>query len=187
MSNHIFISYSKKDSKFAHKFADDLSAAGHMVWIDRSLQVGDDWEKTIERELENAQEVIVILSKKTIASKWVQHEGSIAYGLKKTIFPILLDTLPPNDLLLWSAKFQYHNFVGVDSQVAFDALNAILTPPNPIQDLLDQQVNPYQQAGALMSEAVLGVIEEAAETFEINGEAVELIQASVEKRQQELS
>ena len=187
MSNHIFISYSKKDSQFAHKLADDLNAAGHKIWIDRSLQVGDDWEKTIEQELENAQEVIVILSKNSIASKWVQHEGSIAYGLKKTIFPVLLDTLPPDDLPLWSAKFQYHNFVGVNYQIAFDALNTILTPPNPIQDLLDQQVNAYKQTGALMSEAILGVIEESQDTLEFNEEAEKLIQASLEKRQQELS
>ena len=90
MKNRIFISYSKKDSEFAHKFADDLIAAGHKIWVDRSLQVGDEWEKTIEAALENAQEVIVILSKNAINSKWVQHEGSIAYGLKKTMCPVLL-------------------------------------------------------------------------------------------------
>ncbi len=187
MKNTIFISYSKKDREFAHKFADDLIAAGHKVWIDRSLQVGDDWEKTIEAALENAQEVIVVLSQNSIHSKWVQHEGSIAYGLKKTIFPVLLDALNPEDLPIWTAKFQYHNFVGVEYQKAFDVLNAILTPPNPIQDLLDQQVNAFRQTGALMSDAVLGVIEEAQDNLDINKDAENLIQTSLKKREEELS
>ena len=51
MSKHdIFISYSKKDSEFAIKLADDLIGEGHKVWIDRSLQVGEDWEQTIENK-----------------------------------------------------------------------------------------------------------------------------------------
>jgi len=37
MTDHIFISYSKKDSDFAHKLADDLEAAGFKIWIDRSI------------------------------------------------------------------------------------------------------------------------------------------------------
>ena len=50
MARHIFISYSKKDSEFALKLADDLVNTGHKVWIDRSLQVGEDWEETIEKK-----------------------------------------------------------------------------------------------------------------------------------------
>ena len=54
MTEQIFISYSKKDSDFAHKLADDLEAAGFEVWIDRSLQVGEDWEHMIGKRLEDA-------------------------------------------------------------------------------------------------------------------------------------
>ena len=71
-SRHIFISYSKKDSDFAHKLADDLAAAGFNIWIDRSLQVGEDWEDTIESQIRGANEVIVILSPNAVSSKWVR-------------------------------------------------------------------------------------------------------------------
>ena len=95
MTKEIFISYSKKDKDFAWKLADDLVSTGHKVWIDRSLQVGEDWKQTIEKKLEEADEVIVVLSANATASKWVQHEGSIAYGLKKRMYPVLIEDLPP--------------------------------------------------------------------------------------------
>ncbi|MGD8404433.1 MAG: TIR domain-containing protein, partial [Anaerolineales bacterium] len=178
MTSQIFISYSKKDKDFAWKLADDLVNAGHKVWIDRSLQVGEDWEQTIEKKLEGADEVIVILSSNSIASKWVQHEGSIAYGLKKQMYPVLIEELSVDELPLWMSKFQYHSFIDVDYEPAFEALNAILTPPNPIQDLLDQQVGAYQQTGNLMGAAILQVIEEARDTLRINEAAEELIEKS---------
>ncbi|MFN2234816.1 MAG: toll/interleukin-1 receptor domain-containing protein [Anaerolineales bacterium] len=43
MTEQIFISYSKKDSDFAHKLADDLEAAGFKTWIDKSIGGGDLW------------------------------------------------------------------------------------------------------------------------------------------------
>jgi len=179
MSKHdIFISYSKKDSEFAIKLADDLIGEGHKVWIDRSLQVGEDWEQTIENKLEEASEVIVILSSSAIASKWVQHEGSIAYGLKKQMYPVLIEELSPGDLPIWVGKYQYHSFLGIDYVGAFQSLSAILTPPNLFQELLDQQVNAYHQTGELMGEAILRVIEENKDILAITSEASELIKKS---------
>lgn len=138
MAEHIFISYSKKDSNFAIKLADDLVSAGHKVWIDRSLQVGEDWADTIEDNLAKASGVIVVLSSNSIASDWVQHEGSIAYGQKKPMYPLLISELPVEDLPIWAGKFQYHNFVDADYQATFDSLINVLAPAkNPIQILFN--------------------------------------------------
>ena len=46
----------------------------------------------------------------------------------------------------------------------------------------DQQVNAYRQTGALMSKAVLGVVEEARENLTMSEEAEELFSASLQKR-----
>ena len=178
MTSQIFISYSKKDKDFAWKLADDLVNAGHKVWIDRSLQVGEDWKQSIEKKLEEADEVIVVLSSNATASKWVQHEGSIAYGLKKQMYPVLIEELPVDELPIWMSDFQYHSFVNVDYESAFEAFNAILMPPNPVQDLLDQQVNVYRQTGEIMGAAILQVIEDARNTLRIDEAAEELIEKS---------
>jgi HD-GYP domain-containing protein (c-di-GMP phosphodiesterase class II) len=90
-------------------------------------------------------------------------------------------SLPP-----WLEEYQWIDFVEKPYHVALEALVAILTPPNPIQDLLDQQVQAYLQTGELIGEAILRVIDEARETLEINEEAKELIEKSltvIEERQ----
>ena len=187
MTDQIFISYSKKDSDFAHKLADDLITAGFKIWIDRSLQVGEDWEDTIESQIRGANDVIVILSPNAVSSKWVQHEGSIAYGLDKQMYPVLMEDIKTEDHPLWAKKYQYHSFVGKDYQTAFDALVAALTPPNPIQDLLDQQVQAYEQTGELIGEAILRVIDENRETLMITAETKEILEQSqkaIEEREQ---
>ncbi len=150
MANLIFISYSKKDRDFAWKLADDLVNAGHNIWIDRSLEVGEDWEQTIEKNLAESDEVIVILSSNAIASKWVQHEGSIAYGLKKKIYPVLIEEILDEDLPIWAGKFQYHSFVNVDYGPAFDAFKSALTPQDPIREMLDRKHDDYEANMLLM-------------------------------------
>lgn len=159
MARHIFISYSKKDSEFAHKLADDLIASGHKVWIDRSLQVGEDWEGMIEQQIQDAQEVIVVLSEKSLISQWVLHEGSMAYALKKAIYPLIIDEYAQNNLPIWAQKTQFHSFINSGYEESFQLLNKALIPPNIYQDLLDQQVVTYKETGDLLGDALLGVIE----------------------------
>ena len=45
MSKHIFISYSKKDSDFAWKLAEDLEKRGFKIWIDRAISGGEEWRQ----------------------------------------------------------------------------------------------------------------------------------------------
>ena len=83
MPNRIFISYSKKDKDFAYRLVDDLESQDFKVWIDRAIGGGEAWRKSIDDNLRAADEVIIILSKNAIESKWVNHESSMAVGLKK--------------------------------------------------------------------------------------------------------
>ncbi len=89
MTDQIFISYSKKDSDFAHRLAGDLEAAGFITWLDRqSIRGGKEWRKAIEEGLISADAVVVVLSNSAIESPWVNHEGSLAVGREKHIIPV---------------------------------------------------------------------------------------------------
>ena len=72
MTGKIFISYSKKDKSLAWKLEDDLLNAGHKVWINNSLQEGEDRKRIIEKNLEEANEIIVLSSSNAIASNQCQ-------------------------------------------------------------------------------------------------------------------
>ena len=130
MTEQIFISYSKKDRAFAHKLADDLGAAGFKIWIDRSIGGGEDWRETIEENLKNSGEVIIIVSPNSMASEWVMHEGSAAYAWGKKIYPILIapvDSLPP-----WLEKYQWIDFVDTSHNPQVHWMSYV--PINPFLD-----------------------------------------------------
>jgi hypothetical protein len=174
MTEQIFISYSKKDSDFAHKLADDLSAVGFRIWIDRSIGGGELWRETIEKNLKASGEVVIVVSPNSMSSEWVKHEGSLAYGWEKQLYPILIE--PVGNLPPWLEEYQWIDFINLPYKTAVNALISALTPPNPVQDLLNQQVQVYQQTGELIGEAILRVVDEARETLVINDEAKELIE-----------
>ena len=181
MSEHIFISYSKKDSDFALKLADDLIAAGFKIWIDRSIEAGEQWRDTINKNLQAASDVIVVLSPNAIASRWVQHEGSMAYAWGKKIYSMMMTKVPDSDLPIWMEEFQYIDFVNTPYEVSLERLKKTLTPRNLIQELLDQQVYAYEQTNELIGESLLAVIEEERDRLTISDQAEELIEKSTSR------
>jgi len=87
----VFISYSHRDFKYAHRLADELKSHHIDVWIDDRIDYGDQWPRTIQENLAACQTFIVIMSTNAFNSMWVQNEVSYAQATHKTIFPLLLD------------------------------------------------------------------------------------------------
>ena len=70
-----FISYSREDSEFALRLAQDLKAAGANVWLDQTdITPGHPWDNAIEDALTNAPEMLVILSPGSAKSQNVRDE-----------------------------------------------------------------------------------------------------------------
>ncbi len=88
--NHIFISYSHKESDYAHGLAQTLYKDGFDVWIDDRLDYGSQWPNEIQKQLDSCRAFIVIMSPNSFGSEWVQSELQRAKRKKKPIFPLLL-------------------------------------------------------------------------------------------------
>jgi len=88
---HVFISYSHKDTKYAHSLADELQKNGVDVWIDERLDYGSTWPHEIQKQLDSCGAFIVVMSPRSYASDWVQNELNRAKRLRKPIFPLLLE------------------------------------------------------------------------------------------------
>jgi len=88
---HIFISYSHKDTDYAHQVASTLQNRGFNVWIDQRLDYGSQWPHEIQKQLDTCSAFIVIMTPRSFASDWVQNELQRAKRKSKTIFPLLLE------------------------------------------------------------------------------------------------
>jgi hypothetical protein len=85
-----FFSYSRKDSDFALRLAEDLRAAGANVWLDQlDIELGQRWAREVETALISCPLVLVILSCSSVESPNVQNEITFALEEKKVIIPIL--------------------------------------------------------------------------------------------------
>jgi len=93
----IFFSYSRADSPFALTLAKDLREAGADIWIDQlDIPAGSHWDAAVEKALNSAAFVLVILTNSSTASTNVMDEVSFALESGKKIIPVLLeDCLPP--------------------------------------------------------------------------------------------
>jgi TIR domain len=97
-SGHVFISYAKATPEPTKKLAAQLEKLGYKVWWDTQLISGEAFNATIKEQLDTAAAVIVIWTKSSVGSLFVQSEASRALRSNKivaTMVPGLdIDDLP---------------------------------------------------------------------------------------------
>ncbi len=93
---HLFISYSHKDGAFVDKLEPCFTSRGIRFWRDdHDLKAGR-LEKQIDRAIRFNPTVLLVLSKESIQSDWVEHEVKSAREMEKEInrdvlCPVALD------------------------------------------------------------------------------------------------
>jgi uncharacterized membrane protein len=92
-----FISYSREDSEFALRLAQDLKTAGARVWLDQlDIKPGVPWDNAIESALSDSPQMLLVLSPSSAKSDNVRNEISYALEAGKVIIPVLyMDCVVP--------------------------------------------------------------------------------------------
>ena len=88
--NDIFISYSRADRAAAYHFAECFAQEGFTVWWDAALQSGETFDEVIEAELRSAKAVVVLWSPRSVTSRWVRAEATLADRRKK-FAPVIIE------------------------------------------------------------------------------------------------
>ena len=93
----IFISHSNEDKAAVARIISRLKEDGHDIWVDSiKLRPGDNIQRKIAQGLDDADALVVVVSKNSFRSKWVQHEFS-AIALRqiskreRRIIPVRID------------------------------------------------------------------------------------------------
>jgi predicted ATPase len=89
-SPDIFLSYSRDDQARAKLFAEAFKAAGLSVWWDVGLRAGEAYDSVTESALRNAKAVVVLWSKRSVESRWVRAEATLA-DRNKTLVPAMIE------------------------------------------------------------------------------------------------
>ena len=106
----IFISYSREDRAHAKSVAHCLELEGFKVWWDDALHSGDNFDMVIEDNLNEAKAVVVLWSPRSVRSRWVRAEATLADRRKKLApviiedceRPIIFELMHTADLSKWN-------------------------------------------------------------------------------------
>ena len=85
----IFLSYNREDAATAKLFADAFAREGLEVWWDQTLHSGDAYDEVTENALHSVGAVVVLWSPRSVASRWVRAEATVA-DQNKTFMPVMI-------------------------------------------------------------------------------------------------
>jgi hypothetical protein len=99
----VFVSHASADKPFVDRFVADLASRSIPVWYDKlDLRIGESITGAINSGLSEAKYFAIVLSKASVASKWVQEELNAALMTQVAqggtfILPLLLEDcqVPP--------------------------------------------------------------------------------------------
>ena len=86
----IFLSYNREDQVVASRYADAFAAEGLTVWWDTALRSGEAYDEVTEAALRAAKAVVVLWSPRSVVSRWVRAEATIADRCK-TLVPVMIE------------------------------------------------------------------------------------------------
>ena len=91
----VFLSHASKDREIARQIASDLQSMGVTVWFDAAeIKVGDTLLEKINEGISNSDFIILLLSKESMKSAWVQNEYRAALvndpkNIQNRLVPVL--------------------------------------------------------------------------------------------------
>jgi pSer/pThr/pTyr-binding forkhead associated (FHA) protein len=86
----IFLSYSREDRAAVRHIAESFEEEGLAVWWDAALQSGQTFDEVIEQRLKEAKAVVVLWSPRSVTSRWVRAEATLA-DRKNKLVPAIIE------------------------------------------------------------------------------------------------
>ena len=163
----IFLSYNREDQSRAKLFAEGFERAALKVWWDVGLTPGEAYDEVTETALRTAKAVVVLWSKKSVASRWVRAEATLA-DRNKTLVPcmiepcerpIMFELTQTAELSHWKGdatdKAWLAFLAGVKRFVAKEAAPTVEAPTTPIAAPTVEETLKPGQSGSAPSLALL--------------------------------
>lgn len=113
-----FISYSSQDKPFVEWLYADLQAKGVRCWYaPEDLKIGEPFLLGIEQGIRLHDKLLLVLSKDSVTSGWVQHEVLSAMAKEQgkapwVLFPIMVDDAIMNTSVPWANMIKQSRHIG---------------------------------------------------------------------------
>lgn len=137
----IFLSHSTRDNTPTRQIATGLREADFDVWVDfDSIRDGQRWLREIQSGIDDCEAVVVVLSKDSRQSEWVERECLYAFDHQKPVFIALIDdTLLPLHLIniqFTDCRVDLQDGVDKLANALHHTLSTSGTPPEHLPDTM---------------------------------------------------
>lgn len=87
---NVFLSYNREDVAAAQRYAAAFEREGISVWWDAALKSGEAYDEVTEAALRGAKAVVVLWSTRSVKSRWVRAEATLA-DRNNTLVPVMIE------------------------------------------------------------------------------------------------
>ncbi len=99
MAKTVFISYSSCDELFVKRIIEMIEKAGLSYWkAPEMIPAGSNYAREIPKAIQKCDVFLLVVSKGSQESIWVEKEVDSAINYRKTIVPVRIDDEPLNDM-----------------------------------------------------------------------------------------
>lgn len=132
----VFVSYSSEDRKLVNTIVKMMKEEGIAYWkAPEMIPAGSSYAREIPRAIKECEVFLLVLSRTSQRSIWVEKEIDSAISHRKTIIPFQIDDIPLNDTF----RFYLNNVQMIS--YALDGAEAM----EELKDHLNQLVKPASQ------------------------------------------
>ncbi|MFZ9739657.1 MAG: toll/interleukin-1 receptor domain-containing protein, partial [Prochlorotrichaceae cyanobacterium] len=121
LMTEVFLAYAEENRGTAEKIRNSLRREGFTVWTNTTdIHAGNDFQKVIERGIEETDSVVYLLSPAAVRSGYCQHELEYALSLQKRIIPVLVEETPSDQIPLKLRNLQYIDLTDNQEESDYD-------------------------------------------------------------------
>jgi len=149
LMTQVFISYSETDKLFMQRIRQTLIREGFTVWTNQTdIQTGTGFQEEINKGIEQADNLLYLISPDSIQSKYCQTEWEYAFANNKRIIPLLIQETDLDQLSPQLRSLQFINFTDHEDEEQYRI------DSNKLLKILSQDAHYYEQHKVLLVKAL---------------------------------
>jgi CHASE2 domain-containing sensor protein len=152
LMTQVFISYAESDQDFMKKIRRTLLRQGFTVWTNKTdIKIGTEFQEEINKGIEGADNLVWLISPKSLESWYCQQEIAHAFAHNKRIIPLLIEATEVDATSLIShglSSVQFIDFTNCIDEIKYQKKAAQLLKT------LNQDIYYYEQHKTLLVKAL---------------------------------
>ena len=149
LMTQVFLAHAESDRAITEKIRQTLMRESFTIWTDRTdIKTGAEFQAEINQGIEEADNVVYLISSDSLGSAYCQQEINYALSLNKRIIPLLIESINLEQIPSSLRALQFIDFTGSQDEAQFHTI------ANKLLNVLNQEALYYEQHKILLVKAL---------------------------------